>query len=71
VGIGQHGRIALNFIRQSESALDAVSSAIFDIKKAIPSVKLIEATPDLVGLTDVDDILGLSRKKHEVNCDKN
>ena len=50
VGIGQHGRIALNFIRQSESSLDAVSSAISDVKRAIPGAKLIEATPDLVGL---------------------
>lgn len=62
VGIGQQGRIALNFIRQSESALDAISSAISDVKKAIPGVKLIEATPDLVGLTDIADILGFSRQ---------
>lgn len=47
VGIGQKGRIALNFIRQSESAFDAISSAISDVKKAIPDAKLIEATPDL------------------------
>lgn len=62
VGIGQQGRIALNFIRQSESALDAILSAISDVKKAIPGVKLIEATPDLVGLTDIADILGFSRQ---------
>ena len=62
VGIGQQGRIALNLIRQSESALDAILSAISDVKKAIPGVKLIEATPDLVGLTDIADILGFSRQ---------
>lgn len=62
VGIGQNGRIALNFIRQSNSALDAISSAIVDVKKAIPGAKLIEATPDLVGLTDIADILGFSRQ---------
>ncbi|MES2579403.1 MAG: DNA-binding protein [Pseudomonadota bacterium] len=62
VGIGQQGRIALNFIRQSESALKAILSAISDVKKAIPGVKLIEATPDLVGLTDIADILGFSRQ---------
>ena len=62
VGIGQNGRIALNFIRHSASAFDAISSAIADVKKAIPGVKLIEATPDLVGLTDIADILGFSRQ---------
>lgn len=52
VGTGQHGRIALNFRRQSESALVPISSAIVDVEKAIPGAKLIEATPDLIGLTD-------------------
>jgi len=60
VGIGQNGRIALSFIRQSASAYDAISSAIIDVKKAIPGVKLIEATPDLVVLTDIAVILGFS-----------
>lgn len=62
VGIGQHGRIALNFTREAISALDAVSSAIRDVKKAIPGAKLVEATPDLVGLTDIAEILGCSRQ---------
>lgn len=61
-GIGQHGRVALNFTREAPSALEAVSSAIRDVKKAIPGVKLIEATPDLVGLTDIAEILGCSRQ---------
>ena len=62
VGIGQNGRIALNFIRQSNTAFDAISSAIIDVKKAIPGARLIEANPDLVGLTDIADILGFSRQ---------
>jgi hypothetical protein len=62
VGIGQKGRIALNFIRQSNFALDAISSAIVDVKKAIPGAKLIEASPDIVGLTDIFDILGCSHQ---------
>lgn len=57
-----HGRIALNFVRESESALKAVSSAIADVKQAIPGARLIEATPDLVGLTDIADIVGCSRQ---------
>jgi predicted DNA-binding transcriptional regulator AlpA len=62
IGIGVNGRIALDFTRESASALDAVLSAIKDVKRAIPDARLIEATPDLVGLTDVADILGFSRQ---------
>jgi len=62
VGIGQNGRIALNFIREASSALNAISSAIADVRKAVPEAKLIEATPDLVGLTDIADIVGCSRQ---------
>lgn len=47
VGIGQVGRIGLNFIREAKSALEAVSSAITDVKKTIPNAKLIEVIPEL------------------------
>jgi predicted DNA-binding transcriptional regulator AlpA len=62
VGIGQPGRIALKFTREAESAKNAIVSALEDVKKAIPSAKLIEAGPDFVGLTDVADMLGMSRQ---------
>lgn len=62
IGIGQHGRIALNFIREAATAFEAVASAIANVKKAIPEARLIEATPDLVGLTDMAEILGCSRQ---------
>ncbi len=62
IGIGQHGRIALNFTRADTTALDAVASAIADVRKAIPGARLVEATPDLVGLTDIAEILGCSRQ---------
>ncbi len=62
VGIGQNGRIALNFTRNSNSAYEAISSALTDVKKAIPYAKLVEATPDFVGLTEVADILGFTRQ---------
>ena len=62
VGVGQTGRLALDFSREAESAFGAVSSAIADVKTAIPAAKIIEATPDLVGLTDVADIVGCSRQ---------
>lgn len=62
IGIGKNGKIALNFIRESDSAYNALFSAISDVKKAIPDAKLIEATPDFVGLTDIADILGFTRQ---------
>lgn len=62
VGIGQPGRLALEFTREAESAQAAVRSALADMKRAIPSAKLIEAAPDFVGLTDVAEIVGVSRQ---------
>lgn len=62
VGIGQPGRIALNFCRSASSAFEAISSAIADVRRAIPGTRLIEATPDFVGLTDVAEVLGCSRQ---------
>ena len=62
IGIGCSGRIGFDFTRLSSSALEAVLSAIKDVKRAIPDAGLIEASPDLVGLTDVADILGFSRQ---------
>ncbi|MEH6518572.1 MAG: DNA-binding protein [Halioglobus sp.] len=62
IGIGKPGRIALDFEREADSAFDAISSAMADIKKVVPEAKLVEATPDLVGITDVADIVGCSRQ---------
>ena len=62
VGIGQPGRLALEFTREAESAQVAVRSALADVKRAIPSAKLVEAVPDFVGLTDVAEMVGVSRQ---------
>ena len=62
VGIGQAGRIAFHFTREANSAFEAVLRAIKNIKAAIPEASLIEAAPDLVGLSDIADILGCSRQ---------
>ena len=61
-GIGQSGRISLNFIRESASALQAIASAISDVQKAIPDAKLVEATPDFVGVTDIAHFFDFSRQ---------
>ena len=62
VGTGQAGYMAFDFTRESKSAYDAIVSAVADVKKVIPEVSLIEATPDFVGLTDIADLLGFSRQ---------
>lgn len=62
VGIGQPGRLALEFTREADNAFAAVTSALADVKKAIPTAKLIEAGPDLVGLTDIADVVGVTRQ---------
>ncbi len=62
VGTGTPGSISLEFIREAQSAGEAVDSAISDVGKAVPGAELIEAKPDLVGLTDVAEILNCSRQ---------
>lgn len=62
VGTGRPGRLALNFTREGESADQAVRSAIADVHRAVPTATLIEASPDLVGLTDIAEIAGVSRQ---------
>lgn len=62
VGIGQPGRLALEFTRQAANAEEAVRSALTDVRRAAPSARLIEVAPDLVGLTDVAEIVGVSRQ---------
>lgn len=44
IGIGQSGRVALNFIRKANAPVEAITSAIRDVKKAIQDAKLIEAS---------------------------
>lgn len=62
VGTGQPGRLALAFAREAGSAQAALQSALEDVRKAVPDARLIEATPDLVGLTDVAQRVGVSRQ---------
>lgn len=62
VGTGTPGTISIEFIRDSDSADKAVTSAVRDVIKAIPDASLVEAKPDMVGLTDVAEILDCSRQ---------
>ncbi len=60
IGIGQKGRIAFQFCRQAKNAYEAILTAITDIKSVIPDARLIEATPDWVGVSDIAELLGFS-----------
>jgi predicted DNA-binding transcriptional regulator AlpA len=62
IGVGQSGRIALLFSREASSAFEALVSALKDIKRVVPSARLVEAGPDFVGLTDVAEVAGVSRQ---------
>lgn len=62
LGIGLPGRIALYFARESRSAREALASAIRAVRRASPGAVLVEASPDLVGLSDVATLAGCSRQ---------
>lgn len=62
IGTGQPGRIALSFTREAASAKQAIISALGNVKNAIPQAELIEVSPDLAGLTDIAEIIGVSRQ---------
>jgi len=62
VGTGASGSIALEFVRERKTANSVINSAIKDVKVAIPKAVLIEAKPDLVGLTDIAKMLDCSRQ---------
>lgn len=62
IGLGMPGRIALEFTRESDSATEALAEAEAAVVQAIPGATLVEAAPDFVGLTDVAELIGMSRQ---------
>jgi predicted DNA-binding transcriptional regulator AlpA len=62
IGIGQSSRLALEFTREAATAELALISALTDVKAAVPNAQLIEAAPDFVGLTDVAEVVGVTRQ---------
>lgn len=53
IGIGMPGRLGLEFSREAKTAQEAIRSAFANVKSAIPGAILVEAGPDLVGLSDI------------------
>ena len=62
LGVGQPGRLALAFVREARSAREALATAIRAVRKVASGAALLEATPDLVGLSDVASLVGCSRQ---------
>jgi hypothetical protein len=62
IGVGIPGRLAMMFSREADSAEDAVLSAVRDVRSALPDAVLVEAAPDLVGITEVAELVGKSRQ---------
>ena len=62
IGIGKEGYLSLNFIRESNSAFSAIKSAIDDVKSVLNSAKLINISPDLVGVKELANIINCSRQ---------
>ena len=47
IGIGQPGRLALEFTRETDDARQAIRSALTDVKKAVSTARLLKIIPDL------------------------
>ncbi|ALV91411.1 MULTISPECIES: hypothetical protein [Pantoea] len=62
VGAGVAGKLSMVFTREATDAQQAIRSALDDVIAALPDAELIEAAPDLVGLTDIAELIGVSRQ---------
>lgn len=51
VGIGKQGSIALSFKRESQSELEAITTASRSVSGAIPGAILVKTDPDILGIT--------------------
>lgn len=62
VGTGVAGKLSLMYCREAENAQQAIRDALAEVTQALPDAELIEASPDLVGLTDIAELIGVSRQ---------
>lgn len=62
LGVGQKGLLGLNFIRSSERVVDAIYSAIDNVKSVLADAQLYYISPDVVSLPEIASILNCSRQ---------
>jgi len=60
--IGEKGSIALTFTRESSDALSAITSAIKNVKSAVPHAELKSAGPYLLNLTELAFEFGYTKQ---------
>lgn len=60
--VGKKGTIVIDFIRESETAYEAVSSAIRQVKSVIPNSDLVHISPDVVGIKELSEIFECSKQ---------
>lgn len=56
------GSYSFAFARQGACARDVMHGARVEVLRALPGAQLVEAVPDLVGLTEAGRFLGISRQ---------
>ena len=61
-GIGKPGYLALDFIRESSSAYDALETAIANVRSVLADAELIHVSPDLVGIKELANIFNCTRQ---------
>jgi predicted DNA-binding transcriptional regulator AlpA len=61
-GIGKPGYLALDFMRSSSSAYEAIQGAIANVKSVLPEAELIHVSPDLAGIKELTNIFKCSRQ---------
>lgn len=62
IGTGHPGRLALDFSREAGTAKNAIGSALDNVQSIVAGAILIEAAPDYAGLTEIAEIIGISRQ---------
>jgi len=71
LGIAEKGSIALDFMRQSDSAYQAVYSAIQQVKSVIPKALLMQVFPDLVGVLELSEIFECTKQNIQKYVNQN
>lgn len=66
LGHGRPGRLTLMVDRAAESAEEAINSVLDNLAVAVPGASALEVTPDIVGLTDLAEIVGRTRQNMRV-----
>jgi hypothetical protein len=62
VELGRQDRVVLRFEREASSAQGAILSAVKEVRTALPESRLLDVTPDFMGLTDMAKLVGVTRQ---------